>query len=228
MKSVLSPLSATVIALLSTAAVAVPPYGQCGGSGYTGPSDCDSGYTCVPVNQWYHQCQPGSSAPTNPPNPPVATTTTTAPRPTNSACPGAVTKFRYFGVNQAGAEFGSNIIPGELGTHYIWPAPSSIDFFVNEGFNTFRIPFQLERLNPPARGLTGSFEQPYLQDLKRTVDYITRNKNSFAIIEPHNYMRYANQTITNVSQFSTCKFLASLETCSRDLTVLRRVEEPCN
>lgn len=33
------------------------------------------------------------------------------------------TKFKYFGVNQAGAEFGNTVWPGALGKEYIFPAP---------------------------------------------------------------------------------------------------------
>ena len=60
---------------------------------------------------------------------------------------------------------------GVLGTDYIWPSPSSVDYFVDQGFNTFRIPFQQERLSPPANGLTGAFDQTYLDGLK-TVRYL--------------------------------------------------------
>lgn len=42
------------------------------------------------------------------------------------ACPNAK-KFKYFGVNQSGAEFGETTFPGVLGTDYIWPSTSSID-----------------------------------------------------------------------------------------------------
>ncbi|KAK4127656.1 carbohydrate-binding module family 1 protein [Parathielavia appendiculata] len=35
----------------------VPLYGQCGGSGYTGPTTCAQG-TCKVSNQWYSQCLP--------------------------------------------------------------------------------------------------------------------------------------------------------------------------
>ncbi|KAH6689615.1 pectin lyase fold/virulence factor [Plectosphaerella plurivora] len=31
-------------------------WGQCGGSGYTGPTACVSGTTCVKSNEWYSQC----------------------------------------------------------------------------------------------------------------------------------------------------------------------------
>ncbi|CAA7258583.1 unnamed protein product [Cyclocybe aegerita] len=53
----------------SPATTAVPPpttpapgaalqthYGQCGGSGYTGPTTCQSPYTCQFSNDWYSQC----------------------------------------------------------------------------------------------------------------------------------------------------------------------------
>ncbi|EAQ87646.1 hypothetical protein CHGG_04265 [Chaetomium globosum CBS 148.51] len=34
----------------------VPKYGQCGGSGYTGPTTCASGSKCTFSNEWYSQC----------------------------------------------------------------------------------------------------------------------------------------------------------------------------
>ena len=118
----------------------------------------------------YSQCQPGAT-PTNPGD------------PSSSVCPGTRTKFKFFGVNQSGAEFGQNVIPGALGKEYIWPAPTSIDYFVGQGFNPFRIPFLMERLSPPTTGgLTGPFNQTYLSGLKDTVSYIT-GKGAYAIID---------------------------------------------
>ncbi|TFK25735.1 hypothetical protein FA15DRAFT_337107 [Coprinopsis marcescibilis] len=38
-----------------------PAYGQCGGQGWSGATDCVSGYTCTVTNQWYSQCLPGSA-----------------------------------------------------------------------------------------------------------------------------------------------------------------------
>ncbi|EAU81147.2 hypothetical protein CC1G_10434 [Coprinopsis cinerea okayama7 len=34
----------------------VPRFGQCGGQGYTGPTQCVAPYTCQVTNQWYSQC----------------------------------------------------------------------------------------------------------------------------------------------------------------------------
>ncbi|KAA8911563.1 acetyl xylan esterase [Sphaerosporella brunnea] len=35
----------------------VPKWGQCGGTGYTGPTACVTGTTCIKMNDWYSQCQ---------------------------------------------------------------------------------------------------------------------------------------------------------------------------
>ena len=40
----------------SSSASAVPHYYQCGGINYSGPSTCESGYTCVKQNPYYSQC----------------------------------------------------------------------------------------------------------------------------------------------------------------------------
>ncbi|KAF8459889.1 glycoside hydrolase superfamily [Kalaharituber pfeilii] len=50
---------------------------QCGGMNWTGGTTCISGYTCVKVNNWYSQCQLGSSG--------GPTSTTTNPNPTGGA-----------------------------------------------------------------------------------------------------------------------------------------------
>lgn len=49
--------------------------------------------------------------------------------------------------------------------------PSSIDYFVGQGFNSFRIPFQQERLSPPGVGMTGAFDATYLNGLKTVRNY---------------------------------------------------------
>lgn len=42
---------------------------------------------------------------------------------------------------------------------------------MGQGLNTFRIPFLMERISPPATGLTGPFDATYLQGLK-TVSFL--------------------------------------------------------
>ncbi|UIY29469.1 glycoside hydrolase family 5 protein [Neorhizobium galegae] len=50
------------------------------------------------------------------------------------------------GVNLAGAEFGS--LGDEYGKGYIYPTKETIDYFAGKGFNTVRLPFLWERLQP--------------------------------------------------------------------------------
>jgi|GEM_PF-4451218 len=55
-------LSLLVLVILSAPVFAqVPEYGQCGGIGYTGPTECVSGFTCTVANAYYSQCLPGGS-----------------------------------------------------------------------------------------------------------------------------------------------------------------------
>jgi uncharacterized Fe-S cluster protein YjdI len=49
-------------------------YGQCGGIGWTGPTQCVSGYNCVKGNDWYFQCVPVPTAATSARPSPVANT----------------------------------------------------------------------------------------------------------------------------------------------------------
>ncbi|EAU81722.1 acetyl xylan esterase [Coprinopsis cinerea okayama7 len=110
---VFSPRLSAFVALvaLTNAATAVPMYGQCGGSGYTGPTQCDPGLVCVKLNDWYSQCQSGGAQPpvtttSSPPvtvSPPPSTTTVAPPVATGPPAPeipaGQLTQLRSFGNN---------------------------------------------------------------------------------------------------------------------------------
>ncbi|PVF96642.1 putative cellulase precursor [Serendipita vermifera] len=217
------------LATFVQSALAVAEWGQCGGLTYTGSTTCDAGLTCVYSNDWYSQClrvsTTTSSSRTSTTTSRTSTTTTTtrssttttttrtsstttsrtststSPTASSGTCTG-VTKFKYYGVNESCAEFGNANIPGVLGTDYTWPSPSSIDYFMGKGMNTFRVAFLMERLSPPANGLTGAFDSTYLSGLKTIVSYIT-NKGGYAIIDPHNFARYNGAVITDTSAFQT-------------------------
>ncbi|CAG7846198.1 Endo-1,4-beta-xylanase C Short=Xylanase C; AltName: Full=1,4-beta-D-xylan xylanohydrolase C; Flags: Precursor [Serendipita indica DSM 11827] len=61
----------------SSVVLGVPEWGQCNGIGYTGSKTCDSGLTCVYINDWYSQCQKGSgSQPTSTSSRPPTSTST--------------------------------------------------------------------------------------------------------------------------------------------------------
>ncbi|KAK7063426.1 FAD/NAD(P)-binding domain-containing protein [Favolaschia claudopus] len=90
-------LSQVFLALVAASVVLgqAQPWGQCGGQGWTGPTTCTSGWTCVVSNQYYSQCLQGSATTTTTAAtpPPVSTsssttsvsTTTSASPPTGSA-----------------------------------------------------------------------------------------------------------------------------------------------
>lgn len=42
----------------ASTSTAVGPYDQCGGNGYTGSTECESGYVCTEISQWWSQCDP--------------------------------------------------------------------------------------------------------------------------------------------------------------------------
>ncbi|QRV85151.1 Cellulase (glycosyl hydrolase family 5 protein) [Ceratobasidium sp. AG-Ba] len=187
------------LAAAGTVVAQAPAWGQCGGNGWSGPTVCIPGWTCTYLNEWHSQCLAITTTSTT--VPPTSTTSVSSSTPTPSVCSGTRTKFKYFGVNQSCAEFGQSKIPGVLGTDYTWPSKSSVDFFLGKGMNTFRIAFLIERLSPPAKGLTGPFDATYLAGLKDIVKYVT-SRGGYAVIDPHNFMIYNGTTITSTADFS--------------------------
>ncbi|KAK7463565.1 hypothetical protein VKT23_006911 [Stygiomarasmius scandens] len=205
MKS-LSALVAVVIAISTPVFSQSPAWGQCGGIGWSGSTSCASGSSCTVVNAYYSQCIPGAASPTT--SAPSGGSTGSGSgsgsgtgSSSDGSCSGT-TKFKFFGVNQSGAEFGQTSIPGLYNKDYIWPAQSSIDYFVQQGFNFFRLPFLLERLTPPSTGITGSFDSAYFGNLTAIVNYIT-SKGAYVAIEPHNYMIYNGAQMNNANNFQT-------------------------
>ncbi|KAG2020000.1 acetyl xylan esterase [Coprinopsis cinerea AmutBmut pab1-1] len=57
-----------------------PLYAQCGGTGWTGETTCVSGAVCEVINQWYHQCLPGSNQPQPPCHDPTPPSLSPPPR----------------------------------------------------------------------------------------------------------------------------------------------------
>ena len=83
--------------------------GQCGGQGWTGPTCCTSGSTCVAQNPYYSQCLPGS--PTTSSSSTRTTTvvsTTTVPGPTTTAPPNPSGTATYSGNPFTGVNLWAN------------------------------------------------------------------------------------------------------------------------
>ncbi|KAI0663646.1 acetyl xylan esterase [Cubamyces menziesii] len=107
----------SLAALVSFAAAQSPVWGQCGGIGWTGPTTCAAGSTCVKQNDYYSQCLPGaSSAPTTTTpvsTPPGGSTTSTTSAPTGLASIPASTLHQI-------TNFGPN--PNNVGMYVYKPA----------------------------------------------------------------------------------------------------------
>lgn len=92
------------------------------------------------------------------------------------------------GVNLAGAEF-YNKAGGKPGYQYFYPDAEDVDFFLERGFSTFRIPFKWERVQRSLRDPvgTGSDLIDYRM-LISSVDMILQ-KGATCILDMHNYGR---------------------------------------
>ncbi|WYZ44574.1 hypothetical protein EsH8_VII_001010 [Colletotrichum jinshuiense] len=187
-------------ALTGVATAQAGAWGQCGGQGWTGATTCISGYVCTVSNQWYSQCLPGSSPP------PAATTlvtqTTSTVKPTTTATPPPTSGggWKWFGVNEAGGEFGEKVLPGTWGKEFIFPDPATITTLRGQGYNTFRVQFKMERMTPGS--LTSAFNSAYLQNLTQVVNHITQG-GGWAVLDPHNYGRFNDNIITDTAGFQT-------------------------
>lgn len=109
---------------------------------------------------------------------------------------GASATIYYAGVAESGGEFGAygtpgTGIPGVFGTDYQFISEAGVDTHVDQNhLNLFRIAFLLERMCPPATGLGATFDETHFDHFKQAVDYVTVTKGAYAILDPHNYMRY--------------------------------------
>ncbi|KAJ7763175.1 endoglucanase 1 [Mycena maculata] len=105
-------------------------------------------------------------------------------------------KILYAGVNESGGEFGvfgtpGTGLPGRFGVDYAFINKSTVDIFVDqEKINFFRVTFLMERMCPLEFGLGSKFNETYFQEYADAVNYITLTKGAYALIDPHNYMRY--------------------------------------
>nr|pir cellulase (EC 3.2.1.4) - fungus (Pestalotiopsis sp.) [Pestalotiopsis sp.] len=114
----------------------------------------------------------------------------------------------YAGVAEGNGEFGvwsatqtpGTGLPGRFGVDYAFISEAAVDVHVDQNhLNLFRVAFLLERMCPPATGLGAAFNETHFDYFKEAVDYITVTKGAYAILDPHNYMRY-NVLATSLSR----------------------------
>ncbi|MCM2294738.1 glycoside hydrolase family 5 protein [Allorhizobium sp. BGMRC 0089] len=93
------------------------------------------------------------------------------------------------GINLSGAEFGR--IGGVANKDYAYPSSETIRYFSQKGFNTVRLPFKWERLQPK---LNGTFNADELARLDQSVKTIEAD-GMRVILDPHDYGRYDDRPI---------------------------------
>jgi aryl-phospho-beta-D-glucosidase BglC (GH1 family) len=90
------------------------------------------------------------------------------------------------GINLAGAEFASDVIPGVHGTNYIYPGVAQLDYYKARGIELIRLPFRWERLQ---RTLHGALDATELARIDKFLD-LAEARGLRVILDMHNYGRY--------------------------------------
>lgn len=93
---------------------------------------------------------------------------------------------------------------------------------LDTGMNTFRIPFRMERLAPDS--MTETLNATYLAGLKTVVNHIT-NQGAYAVLDPHNYGRYAGSIITDTAAFGSFWKSVAAEFADNELVIFDTINE---
>ncbi|KAJ3935762.1 MAG: endoglucanase [Lentinula lateritia] len=182
-------LSALAFAL--SAAVSVhgqsPEWGQCGGTGWTGPTTCVAGTVCTDYSSSYSQCVPSTS---------TVTPTSTAPVSTPSISPISGNTLTFAGVNIAGFDFGCGS-DGTCNPTGAWPpltqyygmdgAGQMQHYTSTDGYNVFRLPVGWQFLTNGVLG--GDLDADNLAEYDALVQTCLATGAS-CIIDIHNYARW--------------------------------------
>jgi endoglucanase len=98
-----------------------------------------------------------------------------------------------FGINAAGAEFGTvaaGAVPGTMNTHYFYPSAADLDYFKANGLELIRLPFKWERIQ---RTLHGALHEPDMLEIDRVLNEIEK-RGMRVILDLHNYGRRYDET----------------------------------
>lgn len=91
-----------------------------------------------------------------------------------------------FGVNLAGGEFNSNVLPGSCGTNYIYPNDAEFAYYQSKGLTFIRVPFRWERIQHTLNAPLNTTEMGRLD----TVIGYARNRGMKVLLDMHNYNNY--------------------------------------
>ncbi|KAH0266951.1 endo-1,4-beta-glucanase precursor, partial [Aureobasidium melanogenum] len=203
-----------VAAAAGSAAASSAAYGQCGGNGFTGATDCVSGYHCAYQNDWYSQCIPGAGSGSSSAAAAAATTkvvtsaqaaTTQAPSKapvstsaasTSKAAAASSGKVKYAGVNIAGFDFGMDTNGASSGS-YVDPGTTGQNqmnhFVKDDKLNAFRLPVGWQYLVNSQLG--GTLDSTFFAKYDQQMTYCLNSGAALCILDLHNYARWNGQIV---------------------------------
>ncbi|KAH8127644.1 endo beta-1,4-glucanase [Trichoderma asperellum] len=181
-------------------------WGQCGGQGYGGPTNCVSGTACSTLNSYYAQCVPATGIVTSTTRATATSTVTTSTVTTSasasaSASPPPVGSGTQFaGINIAGFDFSCST-DGTCNLNGAYPPLKNYDgannypdgvgqmqhFVKDDGFNIFRLPVGWQYLvNGTLGGTLNPTNIGYYDQLVQGC----LATGAYCIIDIHNYARW--------------------------------------
>ncbi|KAL7807423.1 endoglucanase EG-II [Trichoderma gracile] len=195
-----APLLLAASILFGGAAAQQTVWGQCGGTGWSGPTNCAPGSACSTLNPYYAQCIPGATTITTSTRPPSGPTTTTRATSTTSSSPPTSSGVRFAGVNIAGFDFGCGT-DGTCVTSKVYPPlknytgsnnyPDGIgqmQHFVNDdGMTIFRLPVGWQYL--VNNNLGGTLDSTSISKYDQLVQGCL-SQGAYCIVDIHNYARW--------------------------------------
>ncbi|KAG9598911.1 endo-1,4-beta-glucanase precursor, partial [Aureobasidium melanogenum] len=202
-----------VAAAAGSAAASSAAYGQCGGNGFTGATDCVSGYHCAYQNDWYSQCIPGAgsgsssaaaaattkvvtSAQAATTQAPSKAPVSTSAASTSKAAAASSGKVKYAGVNIAGFDFGMDTNGASSGS-YVDPGTTGQNqmnhFVKDDKLNAFRLPVGWQYLVNSQLG--GTLDSTFFAKYDQQMTYCLNSGAALCILDLHNYARWNGQIV---------------------------------
>ena len=102
----------------------------------------------------------------------------------------------YQGINIPGAEFNNKRLPGTPEKDYHWPTLKNFQQMKAAGFNTVRVPFLWDRLQPTP---LGEFSETEIRQLDRVVQQTAQLQLNI-VLDVHNYAAYDRHYLSNSNE----------------------------
>lgn len=113
------------------------------------------------------------------------------------AAEGCSSEKKLSGINLAGAEFNSSIIPGVMWKNYVFPTVKQLEYYRDKGVKSIRLPITWNRMQLDAYG---NLESTYLAEVKKVADFSIKN-NICLIIDLHNFGKFKGKTLSEYPNY---------------------------